>query len=90
MAERNPELQAKLQELDHELEVSLFSKLILDSCDWGCLNVPLYPCYDVGSHLFIEAPGILSLVWDSVLTVTFQRKEISHKKGRSGFGTIKG
>lgn len=28
MAEQNPELQAKLQELDHELEVGLFNKLV--------------------------------------------------------------
>ena len=34
MAEQNPELQAKLQELEHELEVGLFRKRVSDTDSW--------------------------------------------------------
>jgi hypothetical protein len=47
MAEQFPELQAKLQELDHELQVGLFSKPVsrTSGLEW-CLA---YACYDVES-----------------------------------------
>jgi hypothetical protein len=53
MAEQNPELQTKLQELEHELEVGLFSKLVPTRIVGNLVSH--YPRYDV-------APSSLKLL----------------------------
>jgi hypothetical protein len=77
MAENNPELQAKLQELERELEVSLpflwnwFYKCRMPSM---CSNRGCAPG-DIFSRASFSSRS-------RTLTRVSHRKEISHRKGR--------